>query len=102
MKSLHNRCIPPLKPLERHTRPMQGGRDGDSGEPPGVARGRAEAALKTFYAPRLRAANATPVLYSTWGRHDGDPLRVQELPAADNPEFQQGCKAAALFMARAR
>ena len=30
-------------------------------------------ALVDFFLPRLVAANATAVMYSTWGRHDGDP-----------------------------
>ena len=39
--------------------------------PEGEAKKRSEAALKGFFVPRL--GSATPVLYSTWGRRDGDP-----------------------------
>tara|TARA_B110001452_G_C15147790_1_gene399547 strand:- start:168 stop:1007 length:840 start_codon:yes stop_codon:yes gene_type:complete len=53
-----------------------GGRDTDAGEAPGVARDKAEAALSKFYAPAIAAAKATPVLYSTWGRHDGDSVNA--------------------------
>lgn len=35
------------------------------------------AALSSFFVPRLTQAHATPVLYSTWGRHDGDPPNAE-------------------------
>jgi hypothetical protein len=50
-----------------------GGQNSDEDLAPGVGFDSSIDALKTFYAPLLAAANATAVLYSTWGRHDGDP-----------------------------
>ena len=63
--------------LQDQSQTPGGGRDGDSGEAAGVARSEAEATLRSFYAPVLAALQATPVLYSTWGRHDGDPLNAE-------------------------
>ena len=62
--------------LQDQSQTPGGGRDGDSGDPPGAARQKSEEALREFFAPRLTRLQATPVLYSTWGRHDGDPLNA--------------------------
>ena len=50
-----------------------GGRDTDSSLPPGVGKALSVAALSSFFLPALKSAGARAVLYSTWGRHDGDP-----------------------------
>eukprot|EP00035_Acanthoeca_spectabilis_P003506 m.93673 g.93673 ORF g.93673 m.93673 type:complete len:319 (-) comp12164_c0_seq1:61-1017(-) len=49
-----------------------GGCDTDSSLAPGEGFKLSSAALSSFFVPRLTQAHATPVLYSTWGRHDGD------------------------------
>jgi hypothetical protein len=54
-----------------------GGRDTDDNLGPGVARNLSLSALSDFFMDRLTAAGAVPVLYSTWGRHDGDPPNAQ-------------------------
>lgn len=41
-----------------------------SGLAPGVGQNLSIKALQSFFAPRIANANATAVLYSTWGRHD--------------------------------
>ena len=61
--------------LQDQSQTPGGGKDSALARP-GVPRAKSEAALRRFYVPALRAANATPVLYSTWGRHDGDPLNA--------------------------
>jgi hypothetical protein len=53
-----------------------GGKDTDAKLDKGLAEKYSNAALKSFFKPLVAAANATPVLYSTWGRHDGDPPNV--------------------------
>jgi len=62
--------------LQDQSQTPGGGKDGDSGDGVGVARAKSIAALRAFYAPAIAAARATPVLYSTWGRHGGDPLNA--------------------------
>eukprot|EP01065_Artemidia_motanka_P037003 TRINITY_DN45132_c0_g1_i1.p1 TRINITY_DN45132_c0_g1~~TRINITY_DN45132_c0_g1_i1.p1 ORF type:complete len:279 (+),score=80.44 TRINITY_DN45132_c0_g1_i1:58-894(+) len=49
-----------------------GGKDTDDSLGPGVGRQLSEAALKSFFAPRIASAGASAVLYSTWGRRQGD------------------------------
>jgi len=44
---------------------------------PGMGRNLSFEALRWFYAPLLARSNAIPVLYSTWGRHDGDPQNAE-------------------------
>ena len=53
-----------------------GGRDTDAHLALGAARDLSLAAMPAFFAPRLAAANATALLYSTWGRRD---------PASEDP-----------------
>jgi hypothetical protein len=62
--------------LQDQSQTPGGGMDGDSGAGVGVAKAKSIAALKAFYAPAIAAARATPVLYSTWGRHGGDPYNA--------------------------
>jgi len=54
-----------------------GGKDSDDGLKRGVGQQRSIDALQSFFAPALRKANATAVFYSTWGRHDGDPVNAK-------------------------
>ena len=63
--------------LQDQSQTPGGGMDGDSGAGVGVAKARSIAALRAFYAPAISAARATPVLYSTWGRHGGDPYNAE-------------------------
>ena len=63
--------------LQDQSQAPGGGMDGDSGAGVGEARARSLAALRDFYAPAIAAARATPVLYSTWGRHGGDPYNAE-------------------------
>ena len=63
--------------LQDQSQTPGGGMDGDSGAGVGVAKAKSIAALKAFYAPAIAAARATPVLYSTWGRHGGDPYNAE-------------------------
>lgn len=60
--------------LQDQSQTPGGGRNTDSGLGPGVAKAEAEASLRGFYAHELK--KATPVLFSTWGRHDGDPANA--------------------------
>lgn len=50
-----------------------GGINGDSGLPKGQGFQESSRALENFFRPRIAAAGARALLYSTWGRHDGDP-----------------------------
>ena len=63
--------------LQDQSQTPGGGKNGDSGLAPGVAKAQAEEVLHSFFAPAIASADATPVLYSTWGRHDGDPLNAE-------------------------
>ena len=54
-----------------------GGRDTDDALAVGVGRNLSIHALTTFFRPSIAAAGAVPVLYSTWGRHDGDPPNAE-------------------------
>lgn len=58
--------------LQDQSQTPGGGKNTGEGLGPGVGFDRSIDALKTFYSPLLAAANAQAVLYSTWGRHDGD------------------------------
>jgi hypothetical protein len=55
-----------------------GGKDIDAKLAKGLAQQYSNAALKSYFKPLIAAANATAVLYSTWGRHDGDPPNVRQ------------------------
>ena len=54
-----------------------GGKDTDANLPPRAGRNLTLAALQAFFKPRIADAGAVPVLYSTWGRHDGDPPNAE-------------------------
>jgi len=54
-----------------------GGRDTDDDLQPGVGQKLSIDALQKVFAPVVQRSQATSVLYSTWGRHDGDPQNAQ-------------------------
>lgn len=54
-----------------------GGKDEDHGLAPGLGRNRSLEALQAFFPPLLRRANATPVLFATWGRPNGDAYNAE-------------------------
>eukprot|EP00928_Gymnodinium_smaydae_P083894 TRINITY_DN67139_c0_g1_i1.p1 TRINITY_DN67139_c0_g1~~TRINITY_DN67139_c0_g1_i1.p1 ORF type:complete len:320 (-),score=22.74 TRINITY_DN67139_c0_g1_i1:146-1072(-) len=54
-----------------------GGIDSNEHLGPGLGKQRSLDALRSFFGPAVEAANATAILYSTWGRRNGDSVNAE-------------------------